>query len=163
MRIGDDDEFGAGRDRRADLLDVRLPALLLVQLERPDLRAEVLREPRGLHVVRRHHGDLVAGFDQPPARQEVGFRAARGDQYLIRRRAGIQRRDPLTQQVRAVRLRVAEAHLEQRQCGGAGEAEQLLDRERMHAGFREVEAHPVFPGALPAFEVEGDEAWSHRS
>ena len=163
MRIGDDDKLGPRRDGRTNLLDVGLPAFLLVELKRADLRAEVLGQPGGLHVIRHHHGDFVAGLDQAPAGEEVRFGAAGRDEDLVGRGAGVERGDALAQEVGAVRLGVAEADVEQREGGGAGETEQLLDRERMHAGFGEVEAHPVFPGALPPFQLEGDEFRAHGS
>jgi len=44
MRIGDDDQLGPAR-WRCESLRVGLPAFLLVQLKRADLRAEVLVSP----------------------------------------------------------------------------------------------------------------------
>src|SRR2546426_6338601 len=79
------------------------------------------------------------------------FRSVGGD-------ARIERRDAATEQVGPVGLAVAEPHLEQWQRRGAREAQELLDRERVHPRLGEVETHPVLPGALPAFELEGDEA-----
>ena len=156
--IRDDDELRAGRDRGANFLRVRLPSCLFLQLEWPDLRAEVLCQSPGLHVVRHHHRDRVARPEEPPAGDEIRFRAAGRDEHLIGRCAGVERGDALAQMVGPIGLAVAESHVEQRHRRGAGEAKQLLDRERMDSGLGEIEAHPVFPGALPALQLEGDKA-----
>ena len=126
-------------------------------MEAAHLGAEGLRQPPRLQVVRQHDGDLVSRLDQPPADQEVRLRAAGSHEDLVGRDPRIQRRDAAAEQVGAVRLAITEPHLEKRPCRCAGELEQLPDRERVDARFGQVVAHPVFPGALPALEVEGDE------
>src|SRR5437879_13535558 len=101
MRIGDYDELGAGRDGGANLLDVRLPSFLLVELQRLRLCAEVLRQSPGLEVVRHHHGHFVAGLEQAPTRDEVRFGAAGRDEHLIRRGTGVERRAALAEWIGA--------------------------------------------------------------
>ena len=118
--------------------------------ERPfaDRRAERPREAPHLHVVRHHHHDLVARLDEIPGRDEVGFRAAVGDQDMIRR----SRRDTSTaicraQRRRAVGLRVAQLLGEQR-VARRRVVDQLAEAQRMHAALGQVELHLVFIGGL---------------
>ncbi len=92
--IGDHDELRAGRDRAAHLIGLGLPARRGVQREGPHLGPEVLGEPPGLQVVRQHHGDRVARFDQAPANDEVGLRTASRDEDLLGRGAGVEGGDP---------------------------------------------------------------------
>src|SRR5260370_165739 len=86
---------------------------------------ESVPAPRALRPL---DGARAARFDQPPADDEVGLRAAGRDEDLLGRAAGVEGGDPGPQQVRAVRLAVAEPHLEQLVRGAAGELEQLSDR-----------------------------------
>ena len=155
--VGDDHELRARRDGGADLLGERLPAVAGVQVEPADLGAEVLGLAPDLEVAGEQHRDLVARLQQTPAGDEVRFGAAGGDEHVVGRGAGVERGDALAQQVGAVGLAVAEPHLKQRDGGGAGEAEQLLDGEGVDAGLRQVEADPVLPRALPTFQLERDE------
>ncbi len=110
-----------------------------------------------LQVVGEQHRDLIAGLDHPERGDVVRFGAPVRDEYLVRCRPRVQGGDPLAQGVSAVRLAVPEPHVEQRVRGRLGEREQLAHAQRMHARLRQVVANPVFPGALPALEIEGDE------
>src|SRR5207245_10039767 len=77
---------------------------------------------------------------------------------------GVPAGDPTAHECGTVPLAVAEPRLEQRQRGGARDAEQLLHGERVHARLGEVEAHAVLPRALPALQLERDEThWETSS
>ena len=156
--VGDDNELSARRDRAAHFVSRGLPARLRLQRKASDAGAEVLGQTPRLQVVRQHDGDVVARLDQPPAHHEIRLRAAGRDEDLVRRHARVKRGDPASQQVGAVRLAVAKPDVEQRLPRRSREVEQLADRERMHTRLRQVVAHPVLPGALPAFQFKWDKA-----
>jgi hypothetical protein len=67
-----------------------------------------------LHVVRRHHHDLVARLDEVQEDEKVGFGSAVGDLHVIGRRSRIESRDRAPQLYRAIGLRIAQCQRHQR-------------------------------------------------
>ncbi len=146
------------------LVDVRQPALLLAEAHRTDVRTEALRD-RGVLLVGGHdRHDHVAGLDQRLVREGVGADGAVRDEHVLGLRRRVQPRDRDPQPARALDRPVVEAHGgEPADQGGhvhPGELQQLLDRDRVHAGLGQVVPAPGLPPVHPDLDAEVADA--HR-
>ena len=103
---------------------------------------ERARQAPRLHEVRHHHHDLVAGFDEIPRRDVVGFRAAVGDLHVVGRRARVVRRDE-RRATPPCRSSVCMHRLGEQRVTRRGILHELAERQRLDAAFRQVEVHLV--------------------
>src|ERR1051326_8832135 len=120
---------------------------------RLDRGSESTREALDLHVVRRHHDQLVARLHEPHQQHAVGLRPAVCDLDVIDRRTRIHRRDRFPQRHGAVRLRIAELLLEDR-VTELLRVRDLGHAQRLDAAFGDVPCHPVLPDRLETLERE---------
>ena len=149
--IADDDQLRARRHQSGQRVDVDAPAAAAFG-ERPlrHRRAERARQAPRLHVVRYHEDDFVAGLDEMPRGDVVGFRSTIGDLNVVGGRIRIERRDIRPQGYGAVRLRVAQRLGHQRvTCRVI--VDELGETQRLNTALRKIEVHRVLVGGLHAF------------
>ena len=141
VRVAERDQLRPLAGQRAQLAEVRQPAVLLAQAQRADVGAEALRDRVVLLVVRDDRDDAVARLHEREVDELVGADRAVRDQHVLARLAVVEGGDAVAQPVRALDRAVRELQrpqLFEERVRLAGEVEQLGDGERGDAGLGEV-------------------------
>ena len=144
--VRDDDEARPGRDDVGGAARLGLPAEILPQLPRDDIRAEPPRDARRLAVGRlqRHHA--ISRRDEAPEDHVVRLGPARRGDDVVGDRPLVQRRDRGLEGIGTVALAVLQADVRRIQVD---EVQEFGKGERMHAALGYVVVHAVLERRLP--------------
>ena len=94
--VADHDHLGLVVDQRAQLIEVRRPAIFFSQVKASWSRAHLLNDAPDLHVVGHHHYHFIPGLEERMTGDEVGLGGAVGDQHVVDVLSLIERSDPLS-------------------------------------------------------------------
>ena len=159
VRVIQADQARIRFDHAAQLVQIGQKAVLLAQREQIDLRTEGLRNGIKLLIRRQNADHVVAGADKRVHGQVVRARRAVGRDDLVRVQRFEQVADAFAQFRLAHDIAVGQAALaervEKRLPVFARQFKQLVKRDGVDAGFRDIDFGLRFVGVHPFFDFEG--------